>query len=127
MKRLACFVLCLALVLSVTACGKQYSEFYRNSPDAASLMEDAIELLDMCINKEISAEECAEQLQTMGELNRGGDDINISSTALRISIAGHQIDGVLLGVRIGYKTMIDVKNAVKEQRESLYNSLYGKE
>lgn len=125
MKRLVCFVLCIVLVLPMTACGKQYSEFYRNSPDSASLMEDAIELLDMCINKEISAEECAEQLQTMGELNRGGDDISIRSTALRISIAGHQIDGVLLGVRIGSKTMIDVKNTVKEQRESLYNALYG--
>ena len=57
MKRMACVVLCLALVLSVTACGMQYREFYRNSPDAASLMEEAIELLDMCINKEITAEE----------------------------------------------------------------------
>lgn len=125
MKRLVCFVLCIVLVLPMTACGKQYSEFYRNSPDAASLMEDAIELLDMCINKEISAEECAEQLQTMGELNRGGDDIIISSTALRISIAGSGIDTALLGVRIGSKTMIDVKNTVKEERESLYNDLYG--
>lgn len=125
MKRLACFILCLALVLSVTACGKQYSEFYRNSPDAASLMEDAIELLDMCINKEITAEECAEQLQTMGELNQGGDDIIISSTALGISIAGNQIDGHLLLLRLGSETMIDVNNAVKEQREYLYNKLYG--
>lgn len=125
MKRLACFVLCLALVLSVTACGKQYSEFYRNSPDAASLMEDAIELLDMCINKEITAEECAEQLQTMGELNQGGDDIIIRSTALGISIAGNQIDGHLLLLRLGSETMIDVNNAVKGQREYLYNKLYG--
>jgi hypothetical protein len=125
MKRLACFVLCLALVLSVTACGKQYSEFYRNSPDAASLMEDAIELLDMCINKEITAEECADQLQTIGELNQGGDDIIISSTALGISIAGDQIHAHLLLLRLGSETMIDVNNAVKEQREYLYNKLYG--
>lgn len=125
MKRLACFVLCLALVLSVTACGKQYSEFYRNSPDAASLMEDAIELLDMCINKEITAEECADQLQTMGDLNQGGDDIIIRSTALGISIAGDQIHGHLLLLRLGSETMIDVNNAVKEQREYLYNKLYG--
>lgn len=125
MKRLACFVLCLALALSVTACGKQYSEFYRNSPDAASLMEDAIELLDMCINKEITAEECADQLQTIGELNQGGDDIIISSTALGISIAGDQIHAHLLLLRLGSETMIDVNNAVKEQREYLYNKLYG--
>ena len=125
MKRLACFVLCLALVLSVTACGKQYSEFYRNSPDAASLMEEAIELLDMCINKEITAEECADQLQTIGELNQGGDDIIISSTALGISIAGDQIHAHLLLLRLGSETMIDVNNAVKEQREYLYNKLYG--
>lgn len=125
MKRLACFVLCLALVLSVTACGKQYSEFYRNSPDAASLMEDAIELLDMCINKEITAEECADQLQTIGELNQCGDDIIISSTALGISIAGDQIHAHLLLLRLGSETMIDVNNAVKEQREYLYNKLYG--
>ena len=125
MKRLVCFVLCLALVLSVPACGKQYSEFYRNSPDAASLMEDAIELLDMCINKEITAEECADQLQTIGELNQGGDDIIISSTALGISIAGDQIHGHVLLRRLGAGTMIDVNNAVKEQREYLYNKLYG--
>lgn len=125
MKRLVCFALCIVLVLPMTACGKRYRGIYQKSPDAASLMEDAIELLDMCINKEISAEECAEQLQTMGELNEGGDDQCVNIAALGISIAGHQIDGHLLLLRLGSETMIDVKNAVKEQRESLYNDLYG--
>lgn len=126
MKRLVCFVLCIVLVLPMTACGKQYRGIYKMSPDSASLMEDAIELLDMCINKEISAEECAEQLQTMGKLNEeGGDDQCVNIAALRISIAGRGIDTALLGVRIGSKTMIDVKNTVKEERESLYNDLYG--
>lgn len=125
MKRLVCFVLCIVLVLPMTACGKQYRGIYKMSPDAASLMEDAIELLDMCINKEISAEECAEQLETISEKNKGSDDQYVSLTAIGISIAALDIKTTLFGVSIGEDTMIGVKNTVKEWREYFYNDLYG--
>lgn len=95
------------------------------SPDAASLMEDAIELLDMCINKEISAEECAEQLETISEKNKGSGDQYVSLTAIGISIAALDIKTTLFGVSIGEDTMIGVKNTVKEWREYFYNDLYG--
>lgn len=125
MKRLVCFVLCIVLVLPMTACGKQYRGIYKMSPDAASLMEDAIELLDMCINKEISAEECAEQLETISEKNKGSGDQYVSLTAIGISIVALDIKTTLFGVSIGEDTMIGVKNTVKEWREYFYNDLYG--
>ena len=81
----------------------------------------------------IAVDQDPDAIKVLGERLGGFENVtivknNFSNIKQILADLGiDKIDGVLLGVRIGYKTMIDVKNAVKEQRESLYNSLHGKE
>lgn len=112
----------LFLVLALTGCsGSNYNEYYAQSETAIEIFQEAIELLDMCLEDKISAEECSEQLDIVAA--KANDEIS-ELAALSVSTAGTSIDNACLLFEMEEATMVDVQNAVEEAKQQLEERLY---
>ena len=126
MKKALVWLFVLVLLFSFVGCNKapKYSLVYGSSEDAISILKDAIETLDMCIDGKITEEECVNDLEVISERKVDPDDFFADLATLSVSGAAISIGNDLLGIKIGSKTNAELAREVKKQRDELYDDLY---
>lgn len=117
-----CFLTSL-LALSLAGCSSNpsYNDYYSQSETAIIILKDAIELLDMCLDDKITAEECSDQLDIVA--SKADDDIS-ELAALDVSIASGQIDNICLLFEMEKVTLVDVQNELEDVKQQLEEHLY---
>ena len=122
MKRVVLFFLAAVLAITLVGCGdpKPDDKF---SADAVAALEAAIETLDEFLAYDMSAEDAAERLEKIGN-SLGDEDFYDNNTRLRISAVETMI--VTYGIRENLGSNAGGLSKIREQRDDLYDYLYGK-
>lgn len=126
MKKTLVWLFVLVLLFSFVGCNKapKYSLGYGSSEEAISILKDAIETLDMCIEGKITEEECLSDLEIIRERKVDPDDFFADLATLSVASAAGSIRNVILGIRLESKTNAELAREVKKQRDKLYDDLY---
>lgn len=126
MKKTLVWLFVLVLLFSFVGCNKapKYSLGYGSSEEAISILKDAIETLDMCIEGKITEEECLSDLEIISERKVDPDDFFADLATLSVSSVAGSIRNVILGIRLESKTNAELAREVKKQRDELYDNLY---
>lgn len=126
MKKTLVWLFVLVLLFSFVGCNKapKYSLGYGSSEEAISILKDAIETLDMCIEGKITEEECLRDLEIISERKVDPDDFFADLATLSVSSVAGSIRNVILGIRLESKTNAELAREVKKQRDELYDNLY---
>lgn len=124
MKRMIAYLAVLVMLLS--ACSGEPKPDDRYSENTVTAMKAAIETLDDFLSYNLTAEEASEKLDRIAN-TMDQSDLNARIAETSISTAS-----TLVGICGRYADWGDSDKAseamkdVKESRDSLYNSLYGK-
>lgn len=130
-KRLLALFLFAALLVSMLAgCsseggGSKSNGYYGRSEKAVAALEDAIWILDRCLDEKMSPDECAEELEAVVkqyEKHSSSDDI-LKNALLSISIYSGSISTAALRNRIGSVSGAEVARKVREARADLAEKL----
>ncbi len=126
MKKALVWLFVLVLLFSFVGCNKapKYSSGYGSSEEAISILKDAIETLDMCIEGKITEEECVNDLEIISERKVDPDDFYADLATLSVSSSAVSIGNVLLGIKLESKTKAELARVVQKQRDELYDDLY---
>lgn len=128
MKKIASIL--LALVISVgllTGCGakSEDSGYYLQSEKAVFAIEDAIYLLDKCLEEKISAEECAYGLVGIADKydRDAEDDFVLGLALLNLRNAASGIRSAAIGQKLGTDSMLGIRREVQAARDELAEML----
>ena len=124
-RAFALFLVFTCIVCFCCGCKKESEGYYSKSDNAVQAIEDAVYILDRCIEEKITVETCVEQLERVEkeyEPYCEGDDI-LRMAILRISICANGISTAKNREKIGSISIASVMREVQGAKDELADML----